>query len=219
MKIAFITRKDVFFLNEIKVIVGKNFRNVDYFIDTPKSKLFQKLNNTKYDYLISYMCKYIFPIQILKKTKNKNINFHPGSPKYPGFGCYNFALYNKEKYYGSTVHEMVSKIDSGKIFEVRKFKILKNYDVIKLKYATHRNMLKQLKSILLKIKNNQLFYDNQLIWLRKPYTKKDFDKLRSINSNNFSQKFKNIIQSTYFKGKPGPFFFIGKEKYEIKKID
>ena len=35
----------------------------------------------------------------LKKAKNA-INFHPAPPKYPGSGCYNFAIYNKDKKIG-----------------------------------------------------------------------------------------------------------------------
>ena len=47
------------------------------------------------------------------------INLHPGSPKYRGIGCLNYALYNKEKKFGFTIHLISKKIDCGKILNVK----------------------------------------------------------------------------------------------------
>ncbi len=54
-------------------------------------------------------------------SKKRCINFHPGVlPDYRGSGAYSWALINKEKETGVTVHEMDCGIDSGAIIEVRK---------------------------------------------------------------------------------------------------
>ena len=51
------------------------------------------------------------------------INFHPGSPEYPGTGCTNFAIYNKEKEYGVTCHYMKTSVDSEILSQVKRFPI------------------------------------------------------------------------------------------------
>ena len=49
------------------------------------------------------------------------MNFHPGIlPDYRGSGAYSWALINREKDTGITVHEIDCNIDSGPIIEVRK---------------------------------------------------------------------------------------------------
>ena len=43
------------------------------------------------------MSPWVLNNKILKKTNMYNINFHPGSPKYPGIGCFNFAILKNRK--------------------------------------------------------------------------------------------------------------------------
>ena len=64
------------------------------------------------DILVSYLSPWIIPGKILDKTKLWNINFHPAPPEYPGIGCFNFAIYNREKSYGVTAHLMAEKVDT-----------------------------------------------------------------------------------------------------------
>ena len=87
-------------------------------IDTSKIK---KINiRKKYEYLISFLNPIYIDSKIRKKIKKNSFNFHPGPPEYPGFGCYNFALLNNTKFYGSTIHLMNDKFDNGKIISVKK---------------------------------------------------------------------------------------------------
>ena len=70
---------------------------------------------------------------ILKKNILDNckyaINFHPSLPKYRGVGGVNYAIFNGDKYFGSTIHFINEKIDNGKILKVSRFRILKNDNV------------------------------------------------------------------------------------------
>ncbi len=51
-------------------------------------------------------------------------NFHPGIlPNYRGAGAYSWAIINKEKETGVTLHEIDPDIDSGPIIEIRKLTI------------------------------------------------------------------------------------------------
>ena len=54
------------------------------------------------DLIISYVSRWIIPESVLNQAQLAAINFHPGSPDYPGTGCINFALYDEAKAFGAT---------------------------------------------------------------------------------------------------------------------
>ena len=106
LKVILFTRKNLNKLSEIKYIK-------------------KKINNLtiNYDYIISYRSKKILKKKFLKKAKIAALNFHPGPPEFRGIGCANFAIMNKSKFYGLTLHLMDEKIDHGKILFCNRFKI------------------------------------------------------------------------------------------------
>jgi len=73
--------------------------------------------------LLSFLNSVIVPAFTLKKMKFGAINFHPGTPCHPGYAPYSFALYEGAKSHGITVHEMVEKVDAGKILALEFFAI------------------------------------------------------------------------------------------------
>ena len=59
-----------------------------------------------------------------RKYNGKIINIHPSLlPKYKGLNTHERAIENQEKFSGCTVHEVNSKLDSGKIILQKKVKI------------------------------------------------------------------------------------------------
>ena len=71
-----------------------------------------------------------------------NINFHPGPPERRGIGCTNYAIYEKSKNYGVTLHEINEKIDSGNILKVKRFKINFKYRLyFKSRYCTTSRLI------------------------------------------------------------------------------
>ena len=84
---------------------------------------FKKMTKNKYDILISYISPWIIPPEVLNNTRMWNINFHPGSPEFPGIGCFNFAIFNSAEKFGATAHIMEPKVDTGKIIDVEYFSI------------------------------------------------------------------------------------------------
>ena len=65
-------------------------------------------------------------------------------PKYKGLNTHQRVINNNEKFTGSTVHLVNSKLDSGKIILQRKIKILKNDNpktlekkILKLEYKLY----------------------------------------------------------------------------------
>ncbi len=68
--------------------------------------------------------------KFIRKFNGKILNIHPSLlPKYKGLNTYQKVIENKEKFTGSTVHLVNSKLDSGKIIFKKKIKIFKNDNV------------------------------------------------------------------------------------------
>lgn len=100
------------------------------------------------DWVFSWLSPWKIPSKILGCAKKGAINFHPGPPKYPGIGCYNYAIWNEDKEYAVTCHEMDEKLDNGEIITCYWFKLhgtetvksLKNRAIIELKSLFYDEM-------------------------------------------------------------------------------
>ena len=72
------------------------------------------------DCIISYLARWIVPRDLLQRAGTA-INFHPGPPEYPGYGCNNFAIYDEAREYGVTCHHMAPRVDTGAIIAVKRW--------------------------------------------------------------------------------------------------
>jgi methionyl-tRNA formyltransferase len=50
-------------------------------------------------------------------------NFHPGSPRFPGWGASYFAHHQAAGEFGSTAHVMIKEVDAGPIVGVELFRV------------------------------------------------------------------------------------------------
>ncbi|NQU98281.1 hypothetical protein HQ533_02340 [Candidatus Woesearchaeota archaeon] len=168
------------------------------------------------DYVISFLCPWIVPEWLLNKTKLA-INFHPAPPKYPGIGCYNFAIYNKDKEYGVTCHYMISRVDSGKIVKVLRFPMYEDDTVLKLKERTIDYLVKLFHEIFACIIENKRLPESNETWERKPYTRKELQKLCKITDEMNEEEVKLRIRATYFLGaRDLPYKEVNGEKVFLK---
>ena len=113
--ILFFYNKNCIFSKRLKNFLYKNSKNcfsIDNLDPDKKTKKILKLN-LNFDYIFSFRNYYILKKNIIEKAKFAAINFHPGTPKYRGIGCINYALYNNEKNFGSTAHLINEKIDNA----------------------------------------------------------------------------------------------------------
>ena len=63
----------------------------------------------------------------IKNFNGKILNIHPSLlPKYKGLNTHEKAIENKDKYSGCTVHFVSSRLDSGKIINQKKVRIIKS---------------------------------------------------------------------------------------------
>jgi methionyl-tRNA formyltransferase len=217
MKIAFITKIEKIGAVQSFELLKEKFEDVDLFCGESGENLPSKLYKKKYDFLISYISPWIIPKTVLKNIKIRAVNFHPGPPEYPGTGCFNFALYRNEKKYGSTLHIMEPKVDTGRIISVSRFNIKKDTTVEDLSILTYKNMHNLFKKNLDKILSKDEISYSKTSWERKPYKRKDLEDLATLDLSMTKKEIQRRIRCTYYPGKPPPFFYIHGKKFEYNE--
>lgn len=174
----------------------------------------------RYDYLFSFLNPVFIKKDIRKKIKKISINFHPGPPEYPGYGCYNFALLDAVNSYGCTAHEVNDKIDNGKIIDVRRFRFkYDNINLEKLIKLTHKNSFLLFKKIIFQIiEKDFVKLENEEKWKKKKaYTKIQFEKARKVNLNDTKENILKKIKAFSYKNYESVYLEIKGKKYEIKE--
>lgn len=73
--------------------------------------------------LIAFVTPEIVSTSILSRLGHGALNFHPGPPSYPGWAPSHFALYERAREFGATVHVMVGQVDAGPIIDIALFPI------------------------------------------------------------------------------------------------
>jgi methionyl-tRNA formyltransferase len=150
------------------------------------------------EYIISYLSRWVVPEYLLKKAKVASINFHPGSPDYPGIGCNNFALYEEAKEYGVTCHHMASRVDTGAIIAVKRFPVFPTDNVATLLLRTYDYQLVLFYEIVSLILEGKELPVSEERWTRKPFSRKEFDELGRITPDMTKEEIGKRIRATTF---------------------
>jgi methionyl-tRNA formyltransferase len=161
--------------------------------------------------LISFLCPWIFPANVLGRFKTA-INFHPGSTDYPGIGCYNFAIYEGSSTFGAVCHHMQSQVDSGAVIMERRFDCLPDETVEGLKLRTMVVMLGMLHDLLPRIAAGSL-PTSDLKWSRRAFTRRDLNALCRITVDMSAEEIKRRVRATTYPGFPGAALVIGDRKF------
>jgi methionyl-tRNA formyltransferase len=186
----------------------KNKTKKLFYVESKKIKEKIKLGNylkRTYSYIICFRSHYILKKNLINKAKNAAINFHPGTPKYRGIGCINYALYEDTKFYGSTCHLINETIDSGKILSLKKFKVLKKDTIESALQKTYKIMLIQAKEVIRlldedkKNLNIMINKNKKIKWSKKIKTLKELNKFYEIRTNSSKSEIKRKIRATYTK--------------------
>ena len=95
-------------------------------VNISEKKLLEKLLKYKINLICLAGFMKILSENFIKKFKKPILNIHPSLlPKYKGLNTHKKVINNKEKYSGSTVHLVSSKLDSGLIILQKKIKVSK----------------------------------------------------------------------------------------------
>lgn len=152
----------------------------------------------KGDIIISYLSQWIIPDHVLKKASVMAINFHPGPPDYPGIGCTNFAVYDGVSEYGVTCHHMLAQVDTGKIISVKRFPVYKTDTVFSITQRCYAMILNQCFEIFDTIIQEKPLPEADETWTRKPYLRKELNKLCKITPDMPIEEMNRRIKATNF---------------------
>lgn len=145
--------------------------------------------------LISFLNNVIVPAFTLKKMKFGAINFHPGTPDYPGYAPYSFALYEGEPRHGVTVHEMVENVDAGRILALDVFSIEAEYkqaQLVDLCIERSKNFLAKLAPILVR---EELAPFVDVSWGTHKFTRAQFAQYCELPTNISNAELKRRVRA------------------------
>lgn len=158
--------------------------------------------------LLSFLSPWIVPPAVLARY-SPAINFHPGSARYPGIGCYNFALYENASEYGAVAHHMAAAVDTGALVEERAFPIFRNDTVETLKLRTMVVMLAMFHDIVTALACGAPLPATQSRWQRPPFTRRELDALTVVTSDMDGAEIARRVRATTYPGYPGAAIELG----------
>jgi methionyl-tRNA formyltransferase len=215
LRILFLRKKDNQYAHRAELFVREHFSEATIFSGSRKDKLPNEILNWQGDMLISFISSWIYPQRLLESASIAAINFHPGSPEYPGTGCTNFAIYNGEKEYGVTCHHMTAGVDSGKIIAVRRFLIDENDSVYEVTQQCYKLIEQLFYEIMNDILSGRPLPVSDEVWKRKPYTRKQLDDLCTITTDMTEEEVDRRIKATTYQT-PWAFTKIGKHIFKLQ---
>lgn len=133
----------------VTMLTGANPALVIHHADT-LAKLRRVIDPSRRQRLISYHTSVIVPADILDAI-GPAYNFHPGPPSRPGLYPGTWALYEGDRRFGATVHEMAATVDSGPVVGLGWFDIEPEMTILEVDSLTHdlmRDLFRQLVPLL-----------------------------------------------------------------------
>lgn len=214
-RVLFLSKRENEYAHRAADFIRNNFRNHIIFEGGRKEALPDIVLNWQGDLMISFISSWIYPETLLSNASFAAINFHPGSPEYPGTGCTNFAIYNGEKEYGITCHHMNKNVDSGNIIAVKRF-TLKDDDTV---YSVTQHCYKLIEECFYEIMdllmNGKSLPVTNERWKRKPFTRKQLDELCTITPDMSEEEINRRIRATTYKT-PWAFTKIGGHIFKLQ---
>ncbi|MBT9315653.1 formyltransferase family protein [Leptothoe spongobia] len=196
--ILFLGKEDDWHVNKALEFCQLNFTDVVASVGKWGDPLPESIHSWQGDYIISYLSRWIVPKHLLERACVAAINFHPAPPEYPGIGCNNFALYEEAKEYGVTCHHMAPSVDTGKIIAVKRFPLLASDTVSTLLSRTYDYQQILFYEILNHIFKGEKIPTSEEQWTRKPFSRKEFNKLSKIELDMPKEEISKRVRATNF---------------------
>lgn len=156
-----------------------NFAEVSAHVGAWGEPLPREASGWSGDCIISYLARWIVPEDLLKRAKIA-INFHPGPPAYPGYGCNNFAIYEDAREYGVTCHHMAARVDRGPIIAVTRFPVFASDNAGTLLARAYDYQLALFYDIVGRMSRGESLPAASEKWTREPFTRKQFRELERM---------------------------------------
>lgn len=179
-----------------------------------------KILDMDVDIMISVQYHLILKKHHIDVAKEIAVNLHMAPlPEYRGCNQFSFALLNRSKVFGTTLHRLEEGIDSGPIVFERRFDIESNDDVSSLYQKTFEEsklLFEESISDLVRgayqLKPQSEYFEEREHNL---YYRKDIQKLKQIDLNESADTIIRIVDSTSMQGFEPPFALVNGKKYYI----
>jgi methionyl-tRNA formyltransferase len=174
------------------------------------------IRNFSPDIILSVYYDQILSAEVLRIPRIGAFNVHPSLlPKYRGVAPLIWAIINGEQYAGITFHEMVEKVDSGRIVLQRRIRITSRDTGYTLHLKAAAKIKKLMPEFLKYLSGGNIKYTPQ-VGSESLYTRKAPSMNELQFSTNTALKNYNIIRALT-KPLPGAYFFVhGKKVYVWK---
>lgn len=222
IRVILFSKKQNIFCDYAEAILKSYFKSNEFISvrGNVGDELDDELHSCRPEYIISFVSPWIIPGTLLNSARTAAINFHPGSPEYPGIGCYNFALYEGSTKYGVTVHHMKEKVDAGDIIMTSYFDIspLESVETLKLKSMNH--LLYCFEKILSYISQDVPLPVSDETWKRKPFTRKEMLALFEIDPQKHDEaEIEKRIRAAAYPSNTGAYVTIANHKFYLPHED
>jgi methionyl-tRNA formyltransferase len=214
LSVLFLSKKDNEYAQRAAEFVSQHFSQTLIFAGDRREPLPPDVLAWKGDLMISFISSWVFPQSLLSNASYASINFHPGSPEYPGTGCTNFAIYNGEKEYGVTCHHMKATVDSGSIIAVKRFPLKKEDSVYEVTQHCYRLIEETFYEVMNCILQGSPLPTSSETWKRKPYTRKELNELCEIRPDMTAEEIERRIRATTYKT-PWAYTRIGNRVFKL----
>jgi methionyl-tRNA formyltransferase len=198
--------------NSVIEAITKNLELARVFESSQWDNWKNNLESEDFDFVFNFLSDKILKGSILSRN---SVNFHPGTPEYPGVGTASIALYEGTKTFGATAHQMADTPDTGSIFLVDRFDVDVNTTCEELSSQSEISCLKLLGEIVQHIANfGELPKPNGQSWKRRPITRREFEEFLILDPKN-RETFERKIQCTRHSVYPGPFVLIHGRRFSL----
>ena len=126
--------------------------------------------------LLSFCADVIVPGDVLEQLAGRAVNFHPGSPEFPGRVPCDMAIYQDAREFGATAHLMTKNVDDGPIVGVKRFSVPQGCTSTELNALAVRANLRLFESLV------------PLIIAGKPLPILDSVRWKSVRSTKRNQR-------------------------------
>ncbi|MGI8583267.1 MAG: formyltransferase family protein [Chitinophagaceae bacterium] len=218
LKILFIGKADDFFSLQAADYILVHYPSAKIIFSARQQPFPKELLNWNGDLIISYLSQWIIPKILLQKVTIAALNFHPGTPEYPGIGCTNFAVYNQVDEFGVTCHHMLPKVDTGEIVKVKRFPVYDTDTVYSITQRCYSHILEMLYYIFSLLMNSEILPTSNEVWKRKPYLRKELDELCRLTPDMDIKEIELRIKATNYL-QPWAFMQVGDEIFKLSDED
>lgn len=219
MRVLFLGKRDDHGTNQAKAWFEKQEWECCYFLGRRPEPIPERALAWQGDLLVSYLSPWVVPASLLARASTAAINFHPGSPHYPGIGCTNFALYEEATEFGVTCHHMLPAVDTGRLIDHATFPVAVDETVWSLTQKTYTELENLFVRVMAGLRKNGKFSESADTWTRRPFRRHELETLCRIRLGMPLQEIIRRIRAVTFPNMPGAVLRHGTSEVPISYSD